>query len=160
MAKKDTIQVAFNAKTNAFPTNHYFNRFCVEKEEAGVLVDISYQGSDSFLKGTFSFFIPSVDIERQKENMLQYVDSLDFDVAELPKAHFPLTDRPVHTVRFIHAGRTGEHAELLLYNIPVFQEVEVQKNPDKGITADPLGAFSSPLSVHIELLKCIYVGGQ
>lgn len=158
MAKKESTSISLNAKTNGFPVNHYFNRFCVEPAEDGILVHIGFQGSDSFLMGTFSFFIPQNDIDQQKESILQYIDALDFDGDEQSKTVFPLSDRPVHTVRFVHAGRTGQHAELLLYNIPVFQQVQIQKKPTDSIVADPLAALSSPLPVHVSLLKRIYVG--
>ena len=158
MAKKTPVLISFDAKANGFPMNHYINRFRVESEGDGVLVHLGYQGSDSLLMGVFSFFIPDGDLERQKESILQYIDALDFEGEEESSIQFPLVDRPVHSVRFLHAGRTGKHAELLLYNIPVFQEVGIQKDQAKTIIADPLAAFSSPLSMHISLLKHIFVG--
>lgn len=158
MAKKTAIEIPFKAATNGFPVNHYFNRFFIEKEDEGALVHLGYQGSTSYLMGAFSFFIPYRDIERLKESILLYIDALDFGGEEQEQIFFPQSERPVHSVRFLHAGRTAEHAELLLYNIPVFQEVEIRKDPENSIVADPLAAFSSPIPTHVSLLKQIFAG--
>ena len=156
MAKKESNSIELNTVKNGFPVNHYFNRFSLEWSEDGVLVRLGYKGNDSFLMGAFSFFIPRPNVDRQKESILRYIDDIEFEGDEPTPTAFPVTDCPVHTVRFLHAARTGTQSELLLYNIPILLELNASKTPEKEITADPLAAFSSPLSTHVALLKEIF----
>lgn len=156
MAKKASNTITLNTAKNGFPVNHYFNRFATERSDDGVLVHLGYKGADSFLMGAFSFFVPTPNIERQKESILRYIDDIEYKGDEVKQIAFPASDRPVHTVRFFHASRTGPQSELLLYNIPILSELNGAKTPDEPLTADPLAAFSSPLSTHVSLLKEIF----
>jgi len=157
MSKKEQLKIKLDAPSNGFPHNHYFNRFRIEKMTDGVLVHLGFLGSDTIIMGLFSFFIPKQDILQQKESILYYLDSLDYtDEKSLAPLPIFLNERAVHSVRFIHAGRTGSHTELLLYNIPVFQQFSIASTKDTKLIADPLAALSAPLAVHILLLQEIY----
>jgi len=157
MAKKNEVTVDLQAPTNGFPVNHVFNRFFTETvENLGVLVHTTYQASTGTNMGNFSFIIPFADIERQKEDLLRYVESIGDTEPQHSLPQFYVGENPIHSVRYIHAGRADNQAELLLYNIPIVQQNRLSSEKKDSLVADPIAALSSPVSVHLELLKQIY----
>ena len=157
MTKKNEVTVDLQAPTNGFPVNHFFNRFFTETvEDLGVLVHTTYQASTGTNMGNFSFIIPFADIERQKEDILRYVESVGDTEPQQAFPQFYLGENPIHSVRYIHAGRTDNQAELLLYNIPIFQQNRLSSDKKESLAADPIAALSSFVSVHLELLKQVY----
>lgn len=153
MTKNNEMSVSLDAPVNGFPVNHFFNRFFIETvEKIGIVVHTTYQVSNGQSMGSFSFLIPYVDIERQKTDILRYIDAAAGIVSKGAFPQFYLGENPIHTVRFIHAGRTDSQAELLLYNVPIFQNTK----KTGVVNADPIAALSSSVETHIEMLKQIY----
>lgn len=157
MAKKNEVKVDLQAPTSGFPINHFFNRFFTETvENLGVLIHTTYQASTGTNMGNFSFIIPFADIERQKEDILRYVEAVGYTTPQETLPQFYLGENPIHSIRYIHAGRSDNQAELLLYNIPVFQQNRLSSEKKESLAADPIAALSSPVSLHLELLKQVY----
>ena len=160
IAKKDGASRAVSAPLSGFAVNHYFNKFRVTPTPEGAVVHIMYQDQYSGMMSPFSFFLPCETLDREADRLLAYVDAIDFaESASLESFIATPVVNPslnIHAVRVMHAGRTGSHAELLLYNLTVSQQVHGADDENAKIKADQIAALSSPLDVHIMLIKAIF----
>jgi hypothetical protein len=157
--KKDTAVRAVSSPLSGFAVNHYFNKFRVIPNPEGVVVHVMFQDQYGGTMSPFSFFLPQETLDREAERLLSYVDAIDFADSEMIENFVgsPVLNSSsnIHAVRIMHAGRTGTHAELLLYNMTVSQQIHPDGDESK-IKADQIAALSSPLSVHTMLIKTIF----
>lgn len=158
--KKGDAVRAVSSPLSGFLVNHYFNRFRVVRTPEGVIVHVMYQDQYGGTMSPFSFFLPDETLEREADRLLTYVDAIDFAKSEAIESFIatPILSSTsnIHAVRIMHAGRTGSHAELLLYNLTVSQQIHADTDENSKIKADPIAALSSPLNVHTMLIKTIF----
>jgi hypothetical protein len=154
--------VTFNVTTplSGFQRNMYFNRFRVEKQGNGKLVDFAFVRKGQVLDH-FSSFISNVDLANNRQRLETYIQQTPTELED-PEAEgeFPnVTPHCVVSFRMIQASRADDSAELLLINFPLFLLVTQRDQvPEPSVQADPVAMLSTSLPIQRRFLLELLMG--
>ena len=158
MATDKGKQITVAVSTDNFPRTMYFNRCKVDRSGPARIFYFGFVDDQDFDRDTFACAIDEATITRQKDNLLEYIARATTPAHKnLPEWRPKVSPTPhISLANFIRAARSGDLAELELFNYSMGDVIEAGRSGKDQVKAWPIASLRCEDGLQQAILLSVY----
>ena len=158
MATEKGKPITISLSTENFPRTMYFNRCRVDRSGPTRIFYFGFVDDEDYDRDVFACAIDDATLTRQKDDLLGYVARAATPAhTNLPQWRPKASSIPrIQTSNFIRAARTGDVAELQLFNYSMGDVIDAGRSGKNEVKAWPIASLRCEDGLQQAIFLSIY----